>query len=71
MSRWRDNFMTAIGNASISATPAPDAWYNSLDRPNFLLTWEILLVLGVAAAMYIRARRKSRRFKVKPGRRYN
>jgi hypothetical protein len=72
MSRWRDNFMNAIGNVpNIGQAAASNAWYNSLDRPNFLLTMEILLVVSVAAVMYIRARRKSRRFKIRPGRRYN
>jgi hypothetical protein len=71
MSRWRDNFMAVIGNASVSPASASNAWYKSLDRPNFLLTFEVLLVVGVAAAMYLRSRRNSRRFKIKPGRRYN
>jgi hypothetical protein len=71
ISRWRDNFMTAIGNTPLSQAPASTAWYDRLDHFNFLLTFEILSVAAVAAAMYIRSRRNSRRFKVRPGTRFN
>jgi hypothetical protein len=73
ITRWRDNFMTAIGNASapMSQAPASAAWYDRLDHFNFLLTFEIMFVAVVAAAMYIRSRRNSRRFKIRPGTRFN
>ncbi len=71
ISRWRDNFMTAIGNAPMSQAPASTAWYDRLDHFNFLLTFEILFVGCVAAVMYIRSRRNSRRFKIRPGTRFN
>jgi hypothetical protein len=70
MSHWRDDFMTSIG-APVNQAPAPNAWYNSLDRFNVLLMWEILFVAAVAAVMYLRTRRNSRRFKVRPRRPYN
>jgi hypothetical protein len=71
VTRWRDNFMAAIGNAPLSGAPASSAWYDRLDHFNFLVAFEILSVGCVVAAMYIRSRRNSRRFKVRPGTRYN
>jgi hypothetical protein len=73
ITRWRDNFMTAIGNATapVSQAAASTAWYDRLDHFNFLLTFEILFVGCVATAMYVRSRRNSRRFKVRPGTRFN
>jgi hypothetical protein len=71
VTRWRDSFMTAIGNAPLSQTSASSAWYERLDHFNFLLAVEILSVAGVAGVMYLRNRRNSRRFKVRPGGRYN
>jgi hypothetical protein len=71
ISRWRDNFMTAIGNAPLSQAPTSSAWYDRLDHFNFLLTFEILFVGCVAGFVYFRSRRNSRRFKIRPGRRYN
>jgi hypothetical protein len=69
MSRWRDNFMTSIATP-ISQAPTSDAWYSSLDRFNVLLLWETLFVVGVVLVVHLKTR-DSRRFKVRPGRRYN
>jgi hypothetical protein len=71
VSRWRDSFMTAIGTAPLSQASTARAWYDRLDHFNFLLTFEILFVGCVAGVMYVRSRRNSRRFKVRPGSRYN
>jgi hypothetical protein len=69
MSRWRDNFMTSIASP-VSQTATSGNWYDSLDRFNVLLMWETLFVVGVALIVYLKTR-DSRRFKVRPGRRYN
>ncbi len=66
MSRWRSNFMTSIGMASDQASPSA-AWYSQLDQPYILLSGEILLVLCIAVAMYLKSHRSYRRFKVRPG----
>ena len=71
ITRWRDSFMTAIGNAPLSQTSASTAWYDRLDHFNFLLAFEILAVASVVGVMYLINRRNSRRFKVRPGTRYN
>ena len=68
MSRWRDNFMTSIGTP-VAQAPASDVWYSSLDRFNVLLVWEVLFVGAVAGLMYLKSRKDSRRFKVRPNRR--
>ena len=68
-SRWRDNFMTSIASP-ITQAPTSDTWYSSFDRFNVLLMWETLFVIAVVAIVYMK-NRDSRRFKVRPGRRYN
>ena len=65
MSRWRNNFMTGIGMASDQASPWA-AWYSKLDQSYILLWGEVLLVLGIAVAMYLKSHRSYRRFKVRP-----
>jgi len=69
MSRWRDNFVTAIGAPADQASPSAP-WYGNFDRFNLgvLLRWEILFVVGVAVVMYLKSRRGPRRFKIRPGR---
>jgi len=65
MSRWRNNFMTSIGMPADQASPSA-AWYSKLDQSYVLLWGEVLLVLGIAVAMYIKSHRSYRRFKVRP-----
>jgi hypothetical protein len=65
MSRWRNNFMTSLGMAGDQASPWA-AWYSKLDQSYILLWGEILLVLAVAVAMYLKSHRSYRRFKVRP-----
>jgi hypothetical protein len=67
MSRWRDGFMTSIGE-SVSQTPVPDGWYGKLDHMNVLLFSEALLVVAIAIGIHLRSRQNSRRFKVRPRR---
>lgn len=71
ITRWRDSFMTAIGNAPLTQASASTAWYDRLDHFNFLMAFEILSVASVVGVMYFINRRNSRRFKVRPGTRYN
>ena len=68
MLRWQSNFTTSIGS-QVSRAPDSGPWYSSLDSFNVLITCEILFVTSVALVMYLRSRRDSRRFKVRPGRR--
>ena len=70
MSRWRDNFMTSIATPVSQAPTSTDVWYSGLDRFNVLLLWETLFVVGVVLIVHFK-NRDSRRFKVRPGRRYN
>jgi hypothetical protein len=65
--RWRD-VMTKVG-ALVSQATTSDAWYGKLDHLNVLLFWEILIVGAIGSVMYLKSRRGSRRFKVRPGRR--
>ena len=67
MSRWRNNFMTSIGMATDPASHSA-TWYSKLDQPYILLWGEVLLVLGIAVAMYLKSHRHYRRFKVRPRR---
>jgi len=69
MSRWRNNFMTSIGMPANQAPPS-GAWYSNLDQSNILLWGEVLFVAGIAVVMYLQSRIGSRRFKVRPGRRW-
>src|ERR1039457_5641756 len=66
MSRWRNSFMTIIGMSTDHAAPSA-AWYSNLDRSSILLCGEVLFVAGIAVVMYLKSRRGSRRFKVRPG----
>lgn len=67
MLRWRSSFMTSIGMAADQAAPSA-AWYSNLDQSYILFWGEVLLVLGIAVAMYLKSHRSYRRFKVRPGR---
>jgi len=66
LSRWQGNFTASIGAPAAQAL-APDAWYNKLDHFNVLLWLEILFIAAVALVMYLKSRRGSRRFKIRPG----
>jgi preprotein translocase subunit SecG len=66
MSRWRDSFMTTIGSP-VSLTSASEEWYSHLDRFSVLLAWEALFLIAIVGVTYLRSRRDSRRFKVRPG----
>ncbi len=65
ISRWRDTFITRVGAAGASGD-----WFNHLDRFSVLLSWEVLFVVGIIGAIYLRSLKGSSRFKVRPGRRY-
>jgi hypothetical protein len=65
MSRWRENFLSKIG-APVHQSSQSAAWYVKIDDFNMLIGWEILLVVCVAAVLYLRSRKRHRRFKVKP-----
>jgi hypothetical protein len=69
MSRWRDNFMTAMSTVVSPAASSSDVWYNRFDHLNTLLFWELLFVGAVAILVYLKSQRDSRRFKVRPGQR--
>jgi hypothetical protein len=66
MSRWNTRFASTIGSSAAQAAPA-DAWYSYFDHPNVLLWWEILFVAAVAVVMFVKARKGTRRLKVRPG----
>jgi len=68
ISHWQHNFVTVIGSPA-AQTLSSAAWFSNLDRFNVLLALEILFVAIVALVMYLKSRRGSRRFKVRPGRR--
>ena len=68
ISRWPGTF-TRIGT-SVSQARASGAWFNHLDRFSVLLCWEVLIMVGIAGAIYFRSVRGSSRFKVRPVRRY-
>ena len=65
-SPWRNSFMTSIGLPAGHAPPSA-VWYSNLDRSNILLWGEVLFVVCIAVVMYLKSRRGSRRFKVRPG----
>jgi hypothetical protein len=72
MSRWRDNFMTtAMGGTPVSPASSSEVWYDKLDHlnVNVLLSWELMLVVAVTIVIYLKSRRGSGRFKVRPGQR--
>jgi hypothetical protein len=68
MSRWRDNFMNAFG-ILVSQTSSSGAWYDKLDHLKVLLFWEAMTMVAITIVMYLRSRRGSSRFKVRPGQR--
>jgi hypothetical protein len=67
MSRWRNNFLTSIGMPPAQAAPSA-AWYSNFDHPYILLWGEILIVVGIAVAMYLKSRKGYRRLKIRPRR---
>ncbi len=69
ISHWRDTLMTRVGT-SVSQARASGDWFNHLDRFSVLLSWEVLFVVGMIGAIYLRSLKGSSRFKVRPGRRY-
>jgi hypothetical protein len=70
MPRWRDNFMNAMATL-VSSAPSSGVWYDKLDHlnANVLLFWEFMLVVSVTFLIFLKSRRDSRRFKVRPGQR--
>jgi hypothetical protein len=68
MSRLRDTVMTTIGTL-VSQGSSSDAWYDRLDHLETLLFWETLTVVALATVVYLKSKRDSRRFKVRPGQR--
>ncbi len=69
MSRWRDNFMTAVGTSVTPEASSSNVWYDRFDHLNTLLFWEVMFVAAVAIVVYLKTQRDSRRFKVRPGQR--
>lgn len=65
ISRWREAFMSSIGAPATYSSPSA-TWYAKIDDFNMLIGWEILFVGVVAAVIYLRSRKRSSRFKVKP-----
>jgi hypothetical protein len=63
-----DIVMTTIG-ALVSQGSSSGAWYNRLDHLETLLFWETLTVVAIATVVYLKSKRNSRRFKVRPGQR--
>jgi hypothetical protein len=66
--RVQDKFTAFLGAPDTQA-PVSDAWYSRIDRLNFLLFWEVLLVIGIAIAIHLKSRHDSRRFKIRPQKR--
>jgi hypothetical protein len=60
--------MTTI-SALVSQGSPSGAWYDRLDHLETLLFWETLTVVGIATVVYLKSKRNSRRFKVRPGQR--
>ena len=67
MSRLRDGVMTTISTLVIQGSSG--AWYDRLDHLETLLFWETLTVVAIATVVYLKSKRNSRRFKVRPGQR--
>ena len=67
MSRWSNNFMTSVGIPAGHA-PTSTTWYSNLDQFKILFLVELLLVVGIVVAMYLRTHRGTRRLKVRPRR---
>jgi len=68
MSRLRDGVMTTISTL-VSQGDSSSAWYDRLDHLETLLFWETLAVVAIATVVYLKSKRNSRRFKVRPGQR--
>jgi hypothetical protein len=65
MYRWHETFLSKIG-APAYKSPQSAPWYPNIDDFNMLIGAEILVVVCVAAVLYLRSRKRHRRFKVKP-----
>jgi hypothetical protein len=68
VSRLRDTVMTTMG-ALLSQGASSDTWYDRLDHLDTLLFWETMTVVAIATVVYLKSKRDSRRFKVRPGQR--
>jgi hypothetical protein len=68
MSRLRDGVMTTISTL-VSQGSSSGVWYDRLDHLETLLFWESLTVVAIATVVYLKSKRDSRRFKVRPGQR--
>ena len=68
MSSLRDSVMTIMGGL-VSQGSSSGAWYDRLDHLETLLFWETLTVVAIASVVYLKSKRDSRRFKVRPGQR--
>jgi hypothetical protein len=68
ISRLRDTVMTTMGTL-VSQGDSSTAWYDRLDHLETLLFWETLTVVAIATVVYLKSKRNSRRFKVRPGQR--
>ena len=68
MSRLRDGVMTTISTL-VSQGSSSGVWYDRLDHLETLLFWETLTVVAIATVVYLKSKRDSRRFKVRPGQR--
>jgi hypothetical protein len=68
ISRLRDIVMTTMG-ALVSQGSSSGVWYDRLDHLETLLFWETLTVVAIATVVYLKSKRNSRRFKVRPGQR--
>jgi len=69
ISRWSDESLVASTSSVAAQSPAPDAWYSQFDGSHALLWLEILFVGGMAALMYFKTRKTTRRVKARPVRR--
>jgi hypothetical protein len=69
ISRWSDESLVASTGSVTTQSPAPDAWYSQFDGSHALLWLEILFVGGMAALMYFKTRKTTRRVKARPVRR--
>src|SRR5271168_452665 len=63
ISRWSDESLVASTGSVAAQSPAPDAWYSRFDGSHALLWLEILFVGGMAALMYFKTRKTTRRVK--------
>jgi hypothetical protein len=66
IAHWREHFLSSVALPTVHQSLHGTPWYAKIDDFNFLLGWEILFVGLTAAVMYLRSRRRPRRFKVRP-----